>query len=191
MRPASIYCYLGNGKPPDLSEFERLFLPIGLLLERPGLSHIVALTPTGEQFPATRDEIKARLAGKRDVNLQWWFDEFLDVYCGFHTDTPDGQWRVTFGFDWVDSDKIWDLASVCVSYFSAHCAGGDAVALVVDINELPGVDWDAVVSGRQELYEVPDLLIVPRTITTPGVDAERRELPACPDHVVLGKFPIV
>jgi hypothetical protein len=185
VRAGYIYCYLGNDAVPDLTAFERLFASIDLCLERPGTSRVFALSPTGEQFVTTRREIASRLAGKSHVNLQWWFGAFDDVYCGFHTDTVNEQWRVTFRFDGVEPDRVSATVSQVLMYFKENCAQGAAAALVVDRDGAFDVDWDAVVVGQQTLRELPDVLILPRAVRTPCHEAERSDLLECPHHVIL------
>ena len=182
-----IYCYLGNATAPDLDSFERLFSSIELSLENPETKQVFALSPTGEQVVVTREDIASQLAMKADVNVQWWFGRFEDIYCGFHTDTVNGRWRVTFRLDGIDHEPASAVVERLLAYFKSHCAGDDAVALVVDKSgALEETDWDAVVCGGQPLREIPDVLILPRSIVTPGFEDERRQLPECPMYDILG-----
>jgi len=181
-----IYCYLGKDATPDLAVFERVFRSIGLHLTQPGTLHVYALSPSGEQYVTTREEVVLRLAEKRDVNLQWWFGALDDVYCGFHTDTLNEQWRVTFRFHAIAADKVEATARQVLVYFKENCAQGDTVALVVDRHgSLAHVDWDSVVVGKATLREIPDVLILPRSVPSSHLDAQRTDFPECPDRVVF------
>lgn len=154
MTAGYIYCFLGNNSTPDLALFERLFSSIGLYLENPETKQVLALSPTGERIATTRQAIVSQLAAKADVNVRWWFGPSEDVYCGFHTDTLDGQWRVTFRLDGVDHERMLAVIERALSYFRRHCAAGGVVALVVDRSgALEGLDWDAVVCGSEVLLE--------------------------------------
>src|SRR5215212_9409065 len=165
MSTGYIYCYLGNDATPSVTAFEKLFMPIGLHLEVPRTPHVFALSSTGDQIATSREEISSRLAERCGVNLQWWFGACDDVYCGFHTDTINGQWRVTFRLDGVDPDKAASIIDRMLLYFKDNCQECDAAALVVDRTvALERCDWDAVVAGMQMIREVPDILILPRSL---------------------------
>ena len=165
---------------------EMLFAPIGLSLERPGTGQVLALSPLGEQHVSTREEIVAQIASRSNVNFQWWFTVSEDVYCGLHTDTENDQWRIALGLDGLEPHNIRAIVRQLLLYFKAHCGTGDAAALVVDtFGGFDEIDWDAVVVGEVSLREVPDIVILPRWIGTPGLESLRADLPECPLHAIL------
>ena len=109
-----------------------------------------------------------------------------DVYCGFHAVTVDGQWRVTFGLDGLESSRAALIIDSAVSYFAHHCELGGVAALVADrTGAFEEIDWDAVVAGGQKVREIPDLLILLRSLVPPDLQSVSEEFAQCPRYLLL------
>ena len=177
--------YLGKGAP-ELEAFERLLEPVGLSLENPGTRQVLALSADGDQMRTTREWIVSQLAAKRVVSIQWWYSDSEDVYCRFKPDPADGHWSIEFGLDGVDAAKAEALITEIVAFFKENCAADNAAALVVDTTgQLEEMDWRAIVRGDELLRHVPDILVLPRAISTPGFELVRQEMKGCPQHAIL------
>jgi hypothetical protein len=177
-----IYLFFGNDAAPELGSFEKLLAAIGLRLRNPASQKIFTLSSMGSQRPVTHQWIVAQLAEEREVSIQWWYSGAEDIYCRFRPRASARQWRVEFGLDGVDDDKVESLIRKVLDFFKEHCVRGDVAALVVDrTGDFEETDWDGVVEGREILRVIPDILVIPRTVVAAsGVTTTWEELIGCP-----------
>lgn len=186
MSSGYIYLYLRNDAAPHLAVFEALFERIGLSLENPSTREVLALSADGEQIRTTRDWIASQIAAKRATSVQWWYSDSEDVYCRFNPHTTADRWSIEIGLDGVAPDRTEALITEIMNFFTRRCTHDDATALVVDrTGQFEEIHWHAVVGGDELLRHIPDFLVLPRAVSTPGFELVREEMKGCPQHAIL------
>ena len=136
-------------QPKAVLEFDslcRLLGPLQLSVEHPGTRNVLILDDFGEHVVTTKDDVRASIEQRAEVNVEFWYAENHDLLCQLRF-VGDVQ-VIFFSLRGLSQDECASIRRVILAAIRATDIGVRPLALVFDEEGASAdVDWDDVFLG--------------------------------------------